>query len=79
MEYDIIFITGETFFDHPLCGTAILKRLLEKRGYKVGVIEMPKKEEDVKRLGKPKLFFGISSGSIDSMVKNYTPLKKLRK
>lgn len=79
MEYDIIFITGEVFFDHPLCGTAILKRLLEKKGYKIGVIEMPKKEDDVKKLGKPKLFFGISSGSIDSMVRNYTPLKKLRK
>ncbi|PIN79181.1 YgiQ family radical SAM protein [Candidatus Woesearchaeota archaeon CG10_big_fil_rev_8_21_14_0_10_34_8] len=79
MVYDIIFITGEVFFDHPLCGIAILKRLLERKGYKVGIIETPKKEEDVKKLGKPKLFFGISSGSIDSMVRNYTPLKKLRK
>jgi uncharacterized radical SAM protein YgiQ len=79
MEYDIIFVTGELFFDHPLSGTAILKRLLEKRGYKAGIIEMPAKEEDVKKLGRPKLFFGVSSGSIDSMVRNYTPLKKLRK
>jgi uncharacterized radical SAM protein YgiQ len=79
MEYDIIFIMGETFFDHPLCGIAILKRLLEKYGYSVGVIEMPKNDQDVKKLGKPRLFFGISSGSIDSMVRNYTPLKKLRK
>ncbi|MBS3097357.1 YgiQ family radical SAM protein [Candidatus Woesearchaeota archaeon] len=79
MEYDIIFVTGELFFDHPLCGIAILKRLLEKHGYRVGVIEMPQKDEDVKKLGKPRLFFGVSSGSIDSMVRNYTPLKKLRK
>ncbi|MBI4448206.1 YgiQ family radical SAM protein [Candidatus Woesearchaeota archaeon] len=78
MEYDIIFVTGEIFFDHPLCGVAILKRLLEKYGYKVGVIEMPKKEDDIKKLGKPKLFFGVTSGGIDSMVRNYTPLKKLR-
>lgn len=78
MEYDIIFITGELYFDHPLSGTAMLKRLLEKYGYKVGIIEMPKKEEEIKKLGKPKLFFGISSGSVDSMVRNYTPLKKLR-
>lgn len=78
MEYDIIFVVGEIFFDHPLCGVAILKRLLEKNGYTIGVIEMPQKEEDVKKLGKPKLFFGVSSGSIDSMVRNYTPLKKLR-
>lgn len=79
MEYDIIFVTGEIFFDHPLCGAAILKRLLEKHGYNVGIIEMPQKEEDIKKLGKPRLFFGVSSGSIDSMVRNYTPLKKLRK
>ncbi len=75
--YDIIFIVGEAFFDHPLCGIAILKRLLEKEGFKVGVIERPK-ESDIKKLGKPGLFFGISSGSIDSMVRNYTPLKKKR-
>lgn len=79
MAYDIIFVTGELFFDHPLSGIALLKRLLEKHGYKVGVIEMPQSDEEVKKLGKPALFFGISSGSIDSMVRNYTPLKKLRK
>lgn len=79
MEYDIILVIGESFFDHPLSGPGILKRLLEKYGYSVGIIEMPHKSEDVKRLGKPKLFFGISSGAIDSMVRNYTPLKKDRK
>ncbi|MFH1455588.1 MAG: YgiQ family radical SAM protein [archaeon] len=78
MEYDIIFVTGELFFDHPLCGVAILKRLLEKKGFKVGIIEKPKVEEEITTLGKPKLFFGVTSGSIDSMVRNYTPLKKLR-
>ena len=79
MDYDIIFVTGEVFFDHPLCGVAILKRILEKNGYKVGIIDMPRRSDDVKKLGKPRLFFGVSSGSIDSMVRNYTPLKKLRK
>ncbi len=78
MDYDIIFITGEVFFDHPLCGIAILKRLLEKEGYNVGIVETPRGEEDIAKLGKPKLFFAISSGGIDSMVKNYTPLKKKR-
>ncbi len=78
MQYDIIFLLGETFFDHPLCGAAILKRLLEKRGYKVGVIEKPCTEDEVKKLGKPLLFFGITSGAIDSLVRNYTPLKKSR-
>jgi uncharacterized radical SAM protein YgiQ len=78
MNYDIIFIIGEPFFDSPLCGAAILTRLLEKKGYSVGIIEMPLREEDIKKLGKPNLFFGVTSGSIDSMVRNYTPLKKLR-
>jgi uncharacterized radical SAM protein YgiQ len=78
MGYDIIFVIGELFFDHPLSGPAILKRLLEKYGYAVGIIEMPKTEADIKKLGRPNLFFAISSGSIDSMVRNYTPLKKLR-
>jgi uncharacterized radical SAM protein YgiQ len=78
MQYDIILIIGEVYFDHPLCGVAILKRLLEKNGYTVGIIEKPTKEEEIKSLGKPKLFFGISSGAIDSMVRNYTPLKKNR-
>ncbi len=76
--YDIIFVTGEYYFDHPLCGVAILKRLLEKQGYRVGVIEKPVKEEDVTQLGTPKLFFGVTSGAIDSMVRNYTALKKER-
>ena len=78
MQYDIIFISGEKLFDSPLCGIAIMKRLLEKRGYSVGVIEEPKKESDVLRLGKPKLFFAIGSGCVDSMVRNYTPLNKKR-
>jgi uncharacterized radical SAM protein YgiQ len=79
MAFDIIFLTGEMFFDHPLCGVAILKRLLEKNGYTVGVIEKPTKDTQIKKLGTPKLFFGITAGAIDSMVRNYTPLKKSRK
>jgi uncharacterized radical SAM protein YgiQ len=76
--FDIIFVVGEPFFDHPLCGTAILKRLLEREGYSVGLIETPKDESAITSLGKPRLFFGVSSGSIDSMLRNYTPLKKRR-
>lgn len=78
MQYDIILVIGELFFDHPLSGAGIIKRLLEKYGYSVGIIEQPQKSEDVCKLGKPRLFFGISSGTIDSMVRNYTPLKKRR-
>lgn len=78
MQYDIIFVTGELFFDHPLCGVAVLKRWLEKNNYSVGVIEMPKDANDITKLGEPKLFFGVTSGAIDSMIRNYTPLKKSR-
>ncbi|MBN1386511.1 YgiQ family radical SAM protein [Candidatus Woesearchaeota archaeon] len=78
MEYDIIFVLGEAYFDHPLCGAAILKRLLEKHGYTVGVVEEPQSDKEITELGKPKLFFAVSSGSMDSMVRNYTPLKKRR-
>jgi len=73
IQYDVVFIC-----DHPLCGIAILKRLLEKNNFSVGVIEIPKNEKDILKFGKPKLFFGISSGSIDSMLRNYTALKKKR-
>jgi uncharacterized radical SAM protein YgiQ len=76
--YDVILVTGEVFFDHPLCGAAIIKRILEKNGFSVGIIEQPQSAEDVKKHGKPNLFFGVTSGAIDSMVRNYTPLKKSR-
>lgn len=78
MEYDIIFIVGEKFADHPLSGIGILKRLLEKYGYSVAVIDSCMNEKEVLKFGKPRLFFGVSSGSVDSMVRNYTPLKKSR-
>ncbi|MGV8141039.1 MAG: YgiQ family radical SAM protein [Candidatus Woesearchaeota archaeon] len=78
MTYDIIFISGEAFFDHPLSGVAILKRWLEKHNYTVGIIEMPYSENDILKLGKPRLFFGLTSGSMDSMLRNYNALKRLR-
>ncbi|MBM3247281.1 hypothetical protein FJZ17_01930 [Candidatus Pacearchaeota archaeon] len=78
MEYDVILVIGEKYFDHPLCGMAILKRLLEKYGYSVGIIELPKSEKDITKLGRPKLFFGVSSGAMDSMIRNYTPLNRKR-
>lgn len=59
MEYDVIFILGERYCDHPLCGVALLKRFLEKNNFKVGVIEVPKNEKDIMKLGKPKLFLEL--------------------
>ncbi len=77
-QYDVIFVLGEKYFDHPFCGVAILRRLLEKNGYSVAVIEMPQNAEEMMKFGKPRLFFGVSSGSIDSMVRNYTALNRPR-
>ncbi|MCK5397798.1 MAG: YgiQ family radical SAM protein, partial [Thermoplasmata archaeon] len=77
-NFDIILITAEYWDDHPLSPVGMIARVLEHNGYKVGIIEKPIKEADFTRLGSPKLFFGVTAGSIDSMLNNYTPLKKER-
>ncbi|AMW32502.1 uncharacterized radical SAM protein YgiQ [Fervidobacterium changbaicum] len=76
---DVILVTGDAYIDHPSFGAALIARLLESRGYKVGIIAQPEGPEDIKRLGKPNLFFGVTSGSVDSMVANYTASRKKRK
>lgn len=76
--FDIILITAEYHDDHPLSPSGIISRVLESKGYKIGIIEKPITREDYLKLGAPKLFFGVTSGSIDSMLHNYTPLKKKR-
>ncbi|MEI8349643.1 MAG: YgiQ family radical SAM protein [Candidatus Omnitrophota bacterium] len=79
-ELDIILITGDAYVDHPSYGTAVISRVLEREGYKVGIISQPnwRSKDDFARLGRPRLFFGITSGNTDSMVANYTANKKLR-
>ena len=77
-QFDVIFVLGEKYFDHPFCGVALLRRLLEKYGYRCAVIETPQNASDVMKFGKPRLFFGVSSGAIDSMVRNYTSLNRPR-
>jgi uncharacterized radical SAM protein YgiQ len=78
--FDIILISGEPYADHPLSGVGVIARVLDAKGYRVGIVGRPdwKKETDFKRLGRPRLFFGITSGSIDSMLVNYTALKRSR-
>ena len=78
---DVIFITGDTYIDSPYTGIALLGKLLVKRGFRVGVIAQPdiKSDADITRLGEPRLFWGVTSGSVDSMVANYTATKKWRK
>ncbi|MCC7572561.1 MAG: YgiQ family radical SAM protein [Candidatus Methanofastidiosum sp.] len=77
-DFDIILITAEYYDDHPLSPSGVISRVLESKGYKIGIIEKPLTKEDYLKLGSPKLFFAVTSGSIDSMLHNYTPLKKKR-
>ncbi|MDR0941687.1 MAG: YgiQ family radical SAM protein, partial [Bacteroidales bacterium] len=78
---DVILITGDAFIDHPSFGTAIIARVLEQCDLRVAVLAQPNWRDDLrdfKKLGIPRLFFGISSGSMDSMVNHYTATKRLR-
>jgi len=79
-EFDIILVTGDAYVDHPSFGTALIGRVLWDAGYTVGIIAQPDviSERDFTVLGSPRLFFGISSGNVDSMVNNYTPNRKRR-
>jgi len=79
-KLDIILITSDAYIDSPFMGVAVVGRVLEKAGFRVGIIGQPNvdNELDIKRLGEPKLFWGVSGGSIDSMVSNYTATKKFR-
>ena len=78
--FDVILVTGEPYADHPLSPAGVIARVLDARGYGVGVIESPdwKGTDDFLKLGRPRLFFGITAGSIDSMLVNYSPLKRER-
>jgi uncharacterized radical SAM protein YgiQ len=80
-ELDIILVTGDAYVDHSSFGTAIIGRVLEDAGFRVGIIAQPRWDspEDFKRLGKPRLFFSVSAGNTDSMVSNLTPGLKPRK
>lgn len=78
---DIILVTGDSYIDSPFIGTAVIGKLLSRDGYRVGIIAQPDihSDQDICRLGEPRLFWGVSGGSIDSMIANYTSLKKRRK
>ena len=79
-ECDIILVTGDAYIDHPSFGMALVGRLLEAQGFRVGIISQPdwQSADDFKRLGRPKLFFGITAGNMDSMVNRYTSDRKIR-
>ncbi len=77
---DIIIVTGDAYVDHPSFGAAIIGRILEKAGYHVAILSMPdwKDPESITALGRPRLFFGVTSGNVDSMLSLYTAFKKRR-
>ena len=77
---DVILVTGDAYVDHPSFGMAIIGRLLEAQGYRVGIIAQPdwQSAEPFKALGAPKLYFGITGGNMDSMVNRYTSDRRLR-
>src|SRR3989339_589369 len=80
-QLDIILVTGDAYIDHPSFGPVLIARYLETHGFKVGIIAQPdwNKDEDFLKLGAPRLFFGVSSGNLDSMVANYTADNKIRR
>ena len=78
---DVIIFTGDAFVDHPSFGTAVIARWLQKYGYRVAVVPQPNWRDDLrdfKKLGAPRLYFGVNAGAMDSMVNHYTAAKRLR-
>ena len=79
-ELDVVFVTGDAYIDHPSFAMAILGRTLEAAGFRVGIVSQPDWQscDDWKRFGRPRLFFGISAGNMDSMINHYTANRKVR-
>lgn len=80
-QFDVILISGDAYIDSAYFGIAVIGRILESKGYRVGIIAQPALDSgnDISRLGEPRLFWGVSAGSVDSMVANYTALNLPRK
>lgn len=81
-EYvDIVFFTGDAYIDHPSFGAAVLGRVLEAEGYRVAIVPQPNWRDDLRdfrKMGRPRLFFAVTAGAMDSMVNHYTANKRLR-
>src|SRR3954463_11417146 len=77
---DVVLVTGDAYVDHPSFGMAVIGRVLEAQGFRVGIIAQPdwQSAEPFKALGKPKVFFGVTGGNMDSMVNRYTADRRLR-
>ncbi len=80
-EPDVVLISGDAYVDHPSFGVAVIGRLLEREGLRVVIVSQPSWRDDLrdfKKFGKPRLFFGVTAGAMDSMVNHYTAAKRLR-
>jgi uncharacterized radical SAM protein YgiQ len=80
-ELDVVLISGDAYVDHPAFGSAVIGRILESEGLKVGIVPQPNWKDDkrdFKKFGKPKLFFGVTAGCMDSMVNHYTAARRRR-
>jgi len=79
-ELDVLLVTGDAYVDHPSFGAAVIGRVLEAQGYRVGIVAQPgwRSAADVARLGRPRLFVGVTAGAMDSMVNHYTAHKRPR-
>ena len=77
---DVVLVTGDAYVDHPSFGMAVIGRMLEADGFRVGIIAQPnwKNKDDFMRLGKPRLFYGVTAGNMDSMINRYTAERRLR-
>lgn len=80
-ELDVVLISGDAYVDHPAFGTAVIGRILESEGLRVAIVPQPNWQDDLrdfKKMGKPRLFFGVTSGCMDSMVNHYTAARRRR-
>ena len=80
-ELDVILFSGDAYVDHPSFGAAVIGRIMEDMGLKVAIVPQPNWQDDLrdfKKLGRPRLFFGITAGCMDSMVNHYTANKRKR-
>jgi len=80
-ELDVILFTGDAYVDHPAFGAGVIGRILEKEGYRVAIVPQPNWRDDLRdftKLGKPRLFFGVTAGNMDSMINHYTANRRLR-
>ena len=80
-ELDVILISGDAYVDHPAFGPAVIGRIIESEGYRIAIIPQPNWQDDLrdfKKLGRPRFFFGVTSGCMDSMINHYTANKRLR-